>query len=400
MPLFRHLRFFVLVLLLASCATGAGRKNTKPPAANAASNSASNAPANAASKAASNRLTIAAVGDNLIHIEIINDAKTKTGWNFDPIYTEVKPLIQSADVAFINQETLIAGDKFKLSGYPDFNGPPEIGDALVRAGFNVVNHATNHAMDKGAAALESVIDYWNKYPGVLPLGVHKSAELRANRIALIEKKNIKIGWLAYTYGTNGIPLPKDKPFLVSIIDTQTMAAEIDRLRPLCDFLIVSMHWGEEYQHTPTRRQRELAVFLAARKVDLVLGHHPHVIQPVEEIIREDGGRTLVFFSLGNFLSCQKEKARLLGALARITLAKTERTGGAGGSASVQIVDAEIIPVITHYNKEYANFKIYPLEKYTEKLYENHGIKNHEKIEYNYFSNLHNGIFKTFIEKHK
>ncbi|MDR0540264.1 MAG: CapA family protein [Spirochaetaceae bacterium] len=337
----------------------------------------------------SSRITLVAAGDNLIHIEIINDARNGGGYNFEPVYSEIKPVIAGADIAFVNQETLIAGPAFEFSGYPEFNGPVEIGDALVKTGFNVVNHATNHVLDKGKAAVYAVMDYWEKRPEIALLGIHRSAASRSGKKAVIEKKNIKIGWLSYTYGTNGIPLPQDSPYLVSLIDTKVMAEEINALRPFCDFLIVSMHWGEEYRHTPNRRQEELAEFLAAHNVDLVIGHHPHVIQPVREIKREDGGATLVFFSLGNFLSCQKEKARLLGALARVTITKTVYKTA---PPDVTVSSAEIIPIVTHYSKEYKNFKIYQLGKYTEKLMLEHGIQNSETTGTDYFMNLNKTVF--------
>ncbi|MDR2521569.1 MAG: CapA family protein [Spirochaetaceae bacterium] len=315
-------------------------------------------------------LTIAAVGDNLIHAEILEDARHDGDDDFDfhGIYTPVLPLVQGADIAFVNQETLIAGRRFGLSGYPTFNGPPEVGEALVRAGFDVVNHATNHAMDKGEAAVYAVLDFWDKHPAVRVLGLRRNETDEAG--VIIEKKHIKTGWLAYTYGTNGIPLPKDKPYLVSLINTERMAREIDRLRPLCDFLVVSMHWGEEYQHAPSKRQLELAEFLAAHNVDLVLGHHPHVVQPARTFARPFGGETLVFFSLGNFFSSQKEFPRLLGALARVTIRKTD-DGHSPPKTAVSA--AEIIPLVTHYESGFRRFKVYPLEKYPPELLRRHGL---------------------------
>lgn len=334
-------------------------------------------------------LSLIAAGDNLIHIEIIKDAKKETGYDFKPCYSEIKPYIKNADIAFINQETLIAGETYGFSGYPLFNGPKEIGEALVDAGFDVVNHATNHAMDKGERAVFEVIDFWEKQPQILMLGLHRDAQSRSETKSVIQKNNIRIGWLAYTYGANGIPLPKDKPYLVSLIDEAVMAKEIDELRLLCDFLIVSMHWGDEYEHTPNKRQRELAVFLAQHKVDLVIGHHPHVIQPVEEFARPDGGKTLVFFSLGNFFSSQKETPTILGALSRVTITKTPDKAP---PEQVVITEAEIIPIITHYDIDNIGYKVYPLAGYTPELLDSHKISLSKKTTITEFYTLFSKVF--------
>jgi poly-gamma-glutamate synthesis protein (capsule biosynthesis protein) len=336
-------------------------------------------------------ITMVAVGDNLIHIELINNAKTETEdiFDFDKYYTRIAPLIKSADIAFINQETLIAGKEFGYSGYPLFNGPKDLGRTISGLGFNVVNHATNHTMDKGEKAVFEVIDFWETQKDILVLGINRSAEQRGNvEKNIIIKNNIKIGFLGFTYGTNGIPLPKDKTFLVSLIDTEVMAKEIGALRPLCDFLVVSMHWGNEYEHTPTKRQEELALFLAEHDVDLVIGHHPHVLQPVRAIPREGRPPMICFFSLGNFLSAQNEPPRVLGGMMRVTVKKE-----AAPPYRVGIEDAELLPIVTHYEAGYKNFGVYPLSDYTDDLAERHLLRQRNKYtDSNYFHELIKKIF--------
>jgi len=194
-------------------------------------------------------LTIVAVGDNLFNDPLFQLSGGNRTYDFDSYYTQVKPIIEKADIAFVNQETLLAGERFGYSGYPRFNTPQKAGDALVTAGFDVVNHATNHIMDKGEAAILATLDFWNTHPEVKVLGIHRSTETRNQQI-IIEKNNIKVGFLAYTYGTNDIPVPRGKSYLVSLIDTAVMIKEIDALRPNCDFLVVSMHWGNEYDLQP------------------------------------------------------------------------------------------------------------------------------------------------------
>jgi poly-gamma-glutamate synthesis protein (capsule biosynthesis protein) len=313
-------------------------------------------------------LELVAVGDNLIHIQIITSSRVsrdgKTGYDFSPIYQYVKEDIAKADVAFINQETLFAGEAFGLSGYPQFNAPVELGQTLVDLGFDVVNHATNHIMDKGEAAVRATIDYWESRPETAYLGIHGSPEAR-ERPNVVEVNGIRLGFLAYTYGTNGLPVPRNTPYLVSLTDTAVMAKEIDALRPLCDYLIVSMHWGDEYDHKPTRRQEELAVFLAEHNVDLVLGHHPHVLQEMRSVKRPDGGDMLVFFSLGNFVSAQNRLSTLLGGMARVTLVKS-------GDGAVRWTAASLTPLVTHYEKGYTGFRVYRFEDYTDELTARHG----------------------------
>jgi poly-gamma-glutamate synthesis protein (capsule biosynthesis protein) len=218
------------------------------------------------------------------------------------------------------------------------------------------------------------MDFWDKQKDVLVLGINRSQEERENvKKNIITKNNISVGFLAYTYGTNGIPLPKDKPFLVSLIDTGMMAAEIDALRPLCDFLVVSMHWGNEYELKPAKRQEELALFLASRGVDLVIGHHPHVLQPVRAIPREDSGRMICFFSLGNFLSAQNEPPRLLGGMMRVNIKKE-----ASPPYAVTVEEAELVPLVTHYEAGYTNFSVYQLSDYTEDIAARHFLRKKNK----------------------
>ncbi|MDR0409031.1 MAG: CapA family protein [Spirochaetaceae bacterium] len=383
-------RFFSgLILLLAllgvSCATV---KKTQP--------SAAPPPELVLAPPEDYRITMAAVGDNLIHIELIDNARTEAEdvFDFDKYYTRIVPLIKNADIAFINQETMIAGVEFGYSGYPLFNGPKDIGKTILKSGFNVINHATNHTMDKGEEAVFEVMDFWDDQPLVaeknaLVLGINRSPQQRDNvERNIIEKNNIKIGFLAYTYGTNGIPLPKDKPFLVSLTDTALMKKEIDALRPLCDFLVVSMHWGNEYEYTPSNRQEELALFLAECGVDLVIGHHPHVLQPIRAIARENAPPMICFFSLGNFLSAQKEPQRILGGMMRVSIKKE-----AAPPYRVSIEDAELIPLVAHYENDHKNFSVYPLSDYTEKDAERHFLRQKNKFSgISYFHELLNDVF--------
>jgi poly-gamma-glutamate synthesis protein (capsule biosynthesis protein) len=311
-------------------------------------------------------LTLVAAGDNLLHDPLIRPDPATGACDFAAYYGEIQFLIEPADIAFINQETLLAGEQYGFSGYPRFNTPQEAGAALAAAGFDVVNHATNHIMDKGEGAVFATMDFWDAQPGVSRLGIHRSREDRETRTVIIEKNNITVGFLAYTYGTNGIPVPKDKPYLVSLINEEIMEEEIAALRPRCDILAVSMHWGEEYRTEPTGEQKRLARFLAALDVDLILGHHPHVLEPYEYLDRPNGGKTLCFYSLGNFLSGQQTSLTQLGGLAYVRIKKS------GPQAAID--RAGIIPLVNHYEQGFTRFRVYPLFSYTDALAEKHLLR--------------------------
>lgn len=315
------------------------------------------------------QVTLLAVGDNLIHIEVVESGKKKDGsLNYDHLYSQLKEEISAADIAVVNQETILGGDDFPYSGYPNFNSPKEIGDALVSAGFDVVLHATNHAMDKGLQGVENTLTFWKSKPGITMLGINETAEAQ-NKITIIEKNGIRLALLNYTYSLNGYSLPKDKPYLVNMLDKKKMAEDIKKAEELADFTIVFPHWGTEYVYKATSMQKELTSFYYDHGVDLVIGTHPHVIEPVEWIETEKDHKMLVYYSLGNFMSYQKEAPRMLGAMAGVTITKDER--------GTYISDADITPIVTHYENGPADFHygIYKLSDYTPALARVHGVSD-------------------------
>jgi poly-gamma-glutamate synthesis protein (capsule biosynthesis protein) len=332
-------------------------------------------------------LTLVAAGDNLYQEPILKEFFKGGKYNFETLYSPVKPYIEPAGIAFVNQETVLDTKGPAYSGYPLFNTPAEAGLALAAAGFDVVNHATNHVMDRGEAGIISSIDFWDTLPSLSYLGIYRSEEDREKRVCVIEQNNIRVGFLAYTTGTNYIPLAEKKSYMVSLADRDTMAAEIDALRPLCDYLAVSMHWGEEYQPKPSADQEDLARFLAEHSVDLVIGHHPHVLQPFARLPRPDGGETLCFYSLGNFIAshAQPENPALLGGLLYVRIKKTQ-TGTAAAETG-------LIPVISHYDADRKGHAVYPLSEYTEELLQKHGKRKEDpEIKLEYFTGLAQDMF--------
>ncbi len=315
------------------------------------------------------QVTLLAVGDNLIHIEVVKSGKKKDGsLNYDHLYSNLKDAISTADIAIVNQETILGGDDFPYSGYPSFNSPTEIGDALVNAGFDIILQATNHAMDMGLQGVENTLDFWKSKPGVTMLGINESAEAQ-NRITVIEKNGIRLALLNYTYSLNGYSLPKDKPYLVNMLDKKKMAEDIRKAEELADFTIVFPHWGTEYVYKASSMQEELTSFYYDHGVDLVIGTHPHVIEPVEWIETEKDHKMLVYYSLGNFMSYQKEAPRMLGAMAGVTITKDE--------SGTYISEADITPLVTHYENGPADYHygIYKLSDYTPELAKVHGVSD-------------------------
>jgi poly-gamma-glutamate synthesis protein (capsule biosynthesis protein) len=326
-------------------------------------------------------LTLLAAGDNLFHEPIIKGSKQNDAYDFSPVYSEVKSIIQNADLAFINQETVMAGDEFGFSGYPAFNTPQSLAQTLADTGFDIVNHANNHAMDMGGDGLLATLELWDAIPDVTVIGARKGEA----PLTIITVNNITLGFLSYTYGLNGIPLPKNNLNLVSLINREKMATDIEALRPLCDFLVVSMHWGDEYRLVePGQDQKNLAAFLAEHNTDLIIGHHPHVLQRFETLPRPDGKETLCFYSLGNFVSNQRGKERLLGALMAVTFTK-ERLKE---REELSISHSGLIPVVCHYDRGFVNTKVFPLYSYNEEILEKHGNRvEDEEMTLAYFNSV-------------
>lgn len=329
-----------------------------------------------------------AVGDALIHDAVYKDANTNTvgsdGYNiydFKKMLTDVKEIALPYDLAFYNQETIIGGKNLGLSNYPRFNSPDEIGLDMIDAGFNVVNLATNHTVDKGVDGATYSANFWSKQD-VYSTGSYTSSENR-NNIRIANVNGISYAVLSYTYGTNGLPVKEGYEYLVNVWSVygddnyeaykQTVKKDIESVRDKVDFLIVSMHWGNEYTHVPSSYQRDAAKFLSDNGVDLIVGTHPHVIQPIEYI-----GDTLVIYSLGNFISAQEGVNKRVGMMVSLNLNKTV----VNGVSSVSISDVKADLLWTYHNK-YRNFKVIPFYKLNDSL-----LSGYESI-YNQYKSIIN-----------
>lgn len=312
-------------------------------------------------------VNLIAVGDNLISDSVTHcGLKDNGSYEFSELFEELKDDIKKADLAVINQETILGGPDFEYTGYPNFNSPYEIGDAIINAGFDVVLHATNHSYDMGLEGAKNCLNYWNNHPEITMVGMNRSIE-EQNSIKVIEKNNISIAILNYTYGMNGYKLPNDKEYLVNLIDEKKIVSDLKKAEKLADFTIVFPHWGVEYVHEPNEEQRKLANIMVENGADLIIGTHPHVLESIEWIVSDNGNQALCYYSIGNYTSSQDKTATMLGGMAKLTIRKK-------GEEVYIKDDAGIIPIVTHYIWGKGRLtKTYKLTEYSEKLAKVHSI---------------------------
>lgn len=317
---------------------------------------------------AENTLTLVAVGDNIFHDHIIDTQENNTGtWNFDFLYQYVKPEIEQADIAIVNQETVLTTNHGEAKGYPCFDSPAETADALVNTGFDIVEQATNHAYDCGLEGVLRTLDYWTqKHPDIKVLGIHQNAE-EAARIEVVEKKGIKIAFLNYTYGVNQEPIPDDQGYLIDLFTEQRVIQDIGNARNMADCVIVCLHAGEEGSGEISDYTRHMVQTISDAGADIILGSHPHVMQKYEVIAGSGGNQTLVYYSLGNFISTQQSPECLLGGMAEISIKRDPVSG------QCQIESAAMKPHLMYYCYETKEYGAYWLEDFTADMYARHGI---------------------------
>lgn len=306
-------------------------------------------------------INVMMIGDMLMHMGVQNSGKLPDGtYNYDHIFANIKSDIDEADIAILNQEVIIGGLELGLSGYPTFNCAYEVGDAISKAGFNVVLHATNHTVDKGGLGVDNCMNYWNtKHPEVTYLGINETAEDK-EEIYVYEQDGVKIAILNYTYGTNGIPLPQDRPYLVNLLDEETVKKDLAKADQLADFVIVCPHWGTEYTHVETEEQHYWAKLFVENGADLIIGAHPHVIEPVTWVESDNGNKALCYYSLGNYISTQNEAANMLGAMAKVTITNDEE-------GNVFIKEYGVEPLVTQKLWGTQEITTYKLSDYTSAL---------------------------------
>ena len=310
-------------------------------------------------------VTMLTAGDALLHQTVINSGIKEDGTiNYDHFFRFLADDIQNADIAVINQETVLGGTHYPYAGYPKFNSPLAIGDAERKVGFDVILHANNHITDYGIEGLMLTLDYWEQFPEITVLGIRRTEE-EYDDIKVIEKNGIKIAMLNYTYGLN--VGTSGKWYTVSSFDYEVAKRQIAKAKEISDFVVVFPHWGIEYVYEPPQEVKDQAAFYLEQEVDLVIGNHAHVIQPVEWLEKENGHRMLVYYSIGNYISSMDYTNTMLSMLAKVTITQDE-TG-------TYISDAEAEPIVTHYERTAdRSFGVYRLSEYTEELAARHFIK--------------------------
>lgn len=315
------------------------------------------------------QVSLIAAGDNLMHQSLLDEANNGGSYDFKPYYRSIKPYIEKYDLSFINQESILGGKQFGYSGYPLFNTPDEMAEALCDTGFDVVNGSNNHALDMFEAGVDHALKVFSKYKEMTYIG------LKQKEIPVIYKNGIKIAFLAYNHVLNGDVNSSS----IQTFDKQKIAQDIEKAKQISDCIIVSCHWGKEYDEIPDDFQKEYAQFLADEGVDVIIGSHSHTLQPIEWLKGRNGHQTLVAYSLGNFLSSMMEEETQLGGLLAFDIIKNHD--------KINIEHVLLIPIINHYQVHDINsrkdtrygFQVYLLKDYTDDLAGFHGLNGYHGI---------------------
>ena len=321
------------------------------------------------------------VGDALIHDCVYTDAKRQGNGSYDfkPMIENIKAISSKYDLAYYNQETILGGTAMGLSHYPRFNSPHEVGDAFLDAGFNLVSLATNHTMDRGETGVINSVNYWkSKKDKAVYSGQWISHDERAYETSQIYEKNgIKYAFFSYTTWTNGLSTPKGKEYLNNVYSDELAYADISKVRDLVDVVIVAMHWGTEYSHGVSAEQTKIANYLSSIGTDIIIGAHPHVVEPVEYI---NNGKTFVIYSLGNVISAQIGNERLTGLMMEITIKKHVDEND-NVTITLENPRAELIYTKYYTNPYCNNFKVYTYPQLNNSI-----LPNYEAL-YGKFKNI-------------
>ncbi len=306
------------------------------------------------------------VGDALIHSAVYQDAKQSDGsYDFKPMLEYIKPISSRYDLVYYNQETILGGPELGYSNYPRFNSPYEVGDAFIDAGFNLVSLATNHTMDKGEKGVINSVNYWKSKGDVVSAGQWSSQDER-DEVKIYEKNGIKYAFFSYTTWTNGLETPIGKEYLNNVYSDEKAKSDIEKVRDKVDVVMVAMHWGTEYSLGVSSAQATIADYLSSLGVDIIIGAHPHVVEPVEYI---NNGRTFVIYSLGNFISDQEGNERLTGLMMELTIKKVVDINDEV-TITVESPKAELTYTKSYYGRK-RNFRVYPYNQLNNTLLPNY-----------------------------
>ncbi|MGN1305554.1 MAG: CapA family protein [Oscillospiraceae bacterium] len=338
---------------------------------------------------------ITAAGDNLIHSSLYKQAAERAngeGYDFSYEYDNVDEYIKAADIAILNQETLICNDTIQPSTYPCFNSPKALGDHMIDIGFDVFTMANNHVLDKGTSGLSACLDYWDSRPEAVVLGAYRNAEDKEN-IRTLTEQGVTFSFLSYTESLNGLKLPEGSELVIGDAnDVDAMVSDIKKAKEISDLCIVSLHWGVENSSKISDYQRNIAKTLADAGADIILGTHPHVLRDIEWIEREDGSKMLCVYSLGNFVSAQSQPRNLIGGVLDFYVDRYD-------DGEPFITDVSLIPTIQHYDSKYANNRVYFYSQYSDELAKSHGINSKARFTMEYINSvLDETVSAEFLRK--
>ena len=341
-------------------------------------------------------ISFLACPDVIIHTSVfcdaINRACAKKGtapvytdlnnaeYDFYPIFEYVRDAVAQADISYVNQETLPGSDTKPIYGYPRFNSPKAIVGTLKDIGYDVVNLAHNHMLDAGDASFAANADRLFTEAGLTAIGYYKN-DAALDDIPIVTCKGVRIAFLAYTYGTNGITLPSSSKEVIPYFSEELLRRQIPKAKAQADLVFVSAHWGNENNFALSSQQKEFADLMCELGVDVVIGMHPHIIQPIEWKTASDGHKTLITYSLGNFVSGMYEAKNMLAGMLSFNIVRSAETG------AITIEAPVFIPTVTHYiigektisgDTGYRDFKIYYLKDYNDSLASLHGVNSYEE----------------------
>lgn len=303
--------------------------------------------------------TMFIAGDALLHTAIEYDVQTAENQYDFTLLDRIAPIAEQYDLSYYNQETILGGDDLGISSYPQFNGPQSWGEYMIASGFNLVSLANNHCLDMGTYGLTNSVNYWKakEAEGIVSDGTYLTQEDH-DAVKIHEVNGIRYAFISYTYGMNGI-LPEED-YYVACYDgnEQELLDKIKRADEEADVVITAIHWGIEYQNTPSEEQTVLAQEMADAGADIIIGNHPHTIQPVQWL---NNGKTICFYAMGNLVAAQYEESRveMMGAL------RIDKTVNPDGSIDISINDVKTDLMYCYCDSSWKNFDVIPFSEMDE-----------------------------------
>lgn len=306
-------------------------------------------------------ITLTAAGDCLMHGPQIRSGLQSDGsYCFNHFFIDVKDLINEGDYSSIDFEATLAGPETGYTGYPMFNSPDAVATTFKEAGFDLVVTANNHSLDRGYKGAIRTLDVLEG-AGLDTVGTYRNEE-EARSFLIKDIKGVKVGYLAYSYGTNGLPVPSEHPEFFNFLDRDKILTDIEILRPQVDVLILVLHWGQEYQPKPTQEQISMAHEFLNAGADIILGNHPHVVQTME-IVKVGNKDKFVIYSMGNFISSQHGRERNSGIVLKMKFSKNINSG------ETILDEVSYTPTYSHpyYDQGKLKYRVIPVEASIERI---------------------------------